>query len=88
MKNSGYLFVKVKSNDWSSNAPKALIDLEEYVKFDDNTVGAGRPKILFKHCVACSIDRYGAVYCKKTILYESSKAVSYYTTLIDSYSKI
>ena len=71
MKDSSYLFIKVKSDSWSSNAPKALIDLEEYVKFDDNVVGSRRPKILvFKHCVNCSIERYGAIYCKKTIAYD------------------
>ena len=31
MKDTGYLFIKVKSDDWSKNAPKALIDLEQYV---------------------------------------------------------
>ena len=89
MKDSDYLFIKVKSNSWNSNAPKSLIDLEEYVKFDDNEVGSGRPKILvFKHCVNCSVEQYGAIYCKKTIIYDQTKDVSYYTSLIDSYNKI
>lgn len=89
MKSKSYLFIKVAANAWTSNAPKALIDMENAVQFNGNTVGSGRPKLLvFKCCTSCGIGQYGAVYCKRTIAYDSSKDVSYYTKLIDDYDKL
>ena len=89
MKNTGYLFIRVKSNTWSANAPKALIDMENEVQFNGNTVGSNRPKLLvFKCCTSCGIDKYGAIYCKQTIVYDSSKDINYYTKLIDDYNKL
>ena len=89
MKSKSYLFIKVAANAWTSNAPKALIDMENTVQFNGNTVGSGRPKLLvFKCCTSCGIGQYGAIYCKRTIAYDSSKDVSYYTKLIDDYDKL
>lgn len=56
MKSKNYLFIKVAANAWTSNAPKALIDMENAVQFNGNTVGSGRPKLLvFKCCTSCGI---------------------------------
>lgn len=88
LKSKKYLFAKVKASDWTKNAPKALTDIENSIPFLNNNKSDSKSKILvFKHCVSCvatPVGVIGEVYVAKSIYYDSSKDISYYTALIDS----
>lgn len=86
---SSYLFIDITSAEWNQNAPAAMRQFEQEVQFHDNAIGSNLPKILVFHgCMNCGEGKYGAIFCRRAIVFDASKDVSYYTSLIDSYAQL
>lgn len=83
-----HLIIKIKSNDWSNNAPGAFRQIQQSINFNGNTIGSGLPKIfVLKHCKSCLSNGnsiVGAIRAAQVISYDGSKDVEFYTSSINT----
>lgn len=85
-KKNNLVLLDAASSSWSSGAPARIRQFESEVQFHGNSTSDPLPKMLLYHgCSTCTVDGSTLVYTRQKIVVDSTKQLSYYTTLIKSY---